>query len=377
MALTLSHQSALDVIRTLRSEGHNLHEMDTTTLAMPSTLTGKRWSLSNFTSDSWRWQQPTRNRPLHVLVPSGCGRLRGSLIREHVVTHELPANSIIWLDAYSSVVCPELLFLQLAAALSLPALVMLGHELCGHFSRSADEPRMGDVTDGIAAATSVSSLERYLLHFKGVRGLARARDALRYVHDHAISAPEALLATMYALPPHECGYGLGSVLLNDCVRLDDSDGWTKERSRYPDLMLTFAPVGINYDGSKHFDLPALLRAARELTRADASRQLEAWQAFSQKLVEVRAKVIDDNMRNRQLAVQGKIVFPATKEDVADGRSLDSLTRQILCSAHSVFGVDVDRYLQTLDDTSLTRDRWDLLDSLLPNGRMREPSYGKL
>ena len=377
MALTLSHQSALDVIRQLRSEGSNLHEMDITAFAEPSVLVGKRWDLPNFTSDMWRWQRPTPQRPLHVLVPTERHRPRGVHIRGHLLSSGLPAGSIIWLDEYSSVVCPELLFLQMAGTLPLPALVMLGHELCGHFSRNANEPLLGVVTDGIPAATSVFDLERYLLNFKGLRGLARARKALHYVCDHAISAPEAVLATMYTLPPAESGYGMGPVVLNDRVEVDDDGEWVRAKSRYPDLSFVFAPVGINYDGSKHFDVNELMAFANRFARADAKEQHEARDALRDKLVEARAKILDDNMRNRQLAAQGKIILSATKEDLASGKSLDVMTRQILSCARRVFGVEVGSYMETLDNTLLARDRWELLSSLLPTGHRGKSSYGKM
>lgn len=377
MALTLSHQSALDVIRALRSEGNNLREMDTTSFAEPSVLVGKRWDLPNFTSSMWQWQQPKPQKPLHVLIPTERHRLRGALIQEHLLRNDLPVGSIIWLDECSSVVCPELLFLQMAASLSFPALVMLGHELCGHFSRDANEPLSGVITDGISAATSVLDLERYLSDLKGVRGLARARKALHYVCDHAISAPEAVLATMYALPPDESGYGMGPVVLNDRVRVDDGGEWARAKSRYPDLTFAFAPVGINYDGSKHFDLGDLMTVANMLMRADKKKQDEAREVLRSKLVEVRAKILDDNMRNRQLAAQGKVIFSATKEDLADGESLDAITRQILSCARMAFGAEVGPFMETLEDTSLTRDRWELLSSLLPAGHHGESSYGKM
>ena len=44
MVLTLSFQSAQEVIRTLRCNGLNLNEMDFVPLARPKPWTGKRWT---------------------------------------------------------------------------------------------------------------------------------------------------------------------------------------------------------------------------------------------------------------------------------------------------------------------------------------------
>ena len=377
MAVTLSHQSALDVIRTLRCEGVSVHDMDTVSLTVPSAWVGKRLGIKNFADETWRWQKPTTGRPLHILVPNQQSRVRSKVVVAHVAWRDMPAGSVLWLDEHSSIVCPELLFLQMAGSFSLSALVMLGMELCGHFSRRADEPLMGDVVDGIPAVTSVERLESYLAGVKGASGLTQARKALEYVRDHAMSAPEAVLATVLGLPTAEGGYGLGPVSLNDRVELDDSDSLSKVRNRYPDLMFGFAPVGLNYDGAKHFDIVDLMVAAEVFARADAPERDKAREVLREKLVATRAKVLDDNLRDRQLAAQGRIVFSVTKEDLSDGAHLDGLVRQVLSCAHEVFGVDVDEYLKTLEDTLLTRDRWELLGSLLPRGGARGASYGKL
>lgn len=377
MAITLSHQSALDVIRAIRAEGNNLRDMETVKLVNPSAWVGKRLNKRNFEPDVWQWQQPSDDYPLHILVPNRRARTRGEGIQAHAAWSNMPAGSILWLDNNSSVVCPELLFLQMAECFSLPALVMLGLELCGHFSRSASNPLSGNAVDGIPSATCVANLSEYLVGFTNARGLTKARRALHFVSDHAVSIPEAVLATMYALPPTESGYGLGPVLLNERVRVDDSGLWSRRKNRFPDLMLCFAPVGINYDGSKHFDINELMIAAEALANADEGTQDEAREALKKKLVDARAKVLDDNMRNRQLAAQGKIIFSATKEDLADGEHLDALTEQILCCADQVFGADVSAYRRTLENTSCKRDRAELLESLLTYRYLGKSSYGKI
>ena len=377
MAITLSHQSALDVIRTLRREGVSMHELDTASLAAPSAWASKRLGMKNFADEAWRWQKPTAGHPLHVLVPNRQSRLRSKVVVAHAARNDMPAGSVLWLDEHANVVCPELLFLQMARSFSLPALVMLGMELCGHFSRWPDEPLAGDVVDGILTATSVERLGRYLTGVKGAAGLANARKALEYVRDHAASAPEAVLATMFGLPTTEGGYGLGSVTLNDRVALHDSGSLSKVRNRYPDLMFDFAPVGLNYDGAKHFDIADLMVAAESFARADGSARDKAREVLRGKLAATRAKVLDDNLRDRQLAAEGRIVFSVTKEDLTDGPHLDNLVRQVLGCAREAFGTDVDEHLRKLEDTSLTRDRWDLLKSLTSRGGVRGSSYGKL
>lgn len=377
MSVTLSHQSALDVMRSLRCEGLTTSDMDIVSLVSPSAWVGQRLGMNNFSSDVWNWQQPTDNRPLHILVPSAKDRTRGKTVVAHVACGDLPADSVLWLDEHASIVCPELLFLQMAESFTLSALVMLGLELCGHFSRHPYAPLASDVVDGIPAATSVKRLKAYLSSFKWVRGLDNARVALQYVCDHAVSAPEAVLATMYGLPPAEGGYGMGPVRLNERVELENSGALGKAKARYPDLTFDFAALGLNYDGAKHFDIVDLMEAAEAFARSEGAERDTARSALREKLILTRAKVLDDNLRDRQLAAQGRIVFPVTKEDLADITHLDELTRQMLGCAQKVFGADVERYRETLESTAFVRERGDLLRQLTSHGGAGGLSYGRM
>jgi len=367
MSITLSHSSALAVLRMLRAEGVNVAEMSSTAVAIPSTWVGKRWTMREFDPSHWRWPQPTKNEPLHVLVPKDARHIRMSTVKTHVLWSGNASAAALWVDSHASIVRPEILFLQMAEELPLPSLVMLGYELCGNFSRDAVNPINGYATLEIPTATSVEKLAGYLSECAGARGVAKARKALDYVSDNALSPMEALLGMMYSLPPDESGYGMGTVTLNERVSVGKPDESDRMRARYPDLSFSFAPVGINYDGEDHLDLAGLVRAARVAAVAEGEERTKAEDSLRMKMNAVREKVVDDNRRNRQLAASGRIVFPVTKEDVCGWGNLDELTRQILQCAQSVFGADVSKYMQTLEDTDRERDRYALLTSFLPSG----------
>lgn len=379
MAITLSHLSALDVTRTLRSKGVNLRDMDTVSLSHPTPWVGKRWRQREFDPSVWQWERPTRTAPLHVVVPKRGGRRRVGM--DCVVVHEqsqsLPPQSIVWLDEHTSMVCPELLFLQMANCMSLPALVMLGHELCGHFSRTAQEPLEGDVTTNVPAATNAERLINYVSAFSHMHGIKRARFALSHMSDHALSAPESVLGMMYSLPPEEGGFGMGPVTFNLRVSLEDLHEPYGLRARYPDLSFSFAPLGINYDGEGHLDLDALINDAKRLALVTSDVQEKAQRELGTTKAQVRAKYVDDIVRNRQLASRGRIVFPATKEDLRDADSLDELTRQILGCARTLFGIDTSRYDKTLEDTEEKHERSRLLASVTPLGRQWGSSHGRM
>lgn len=370
MGVTLSHSSALAVLRMLRAEGVSIHEMESMAIANPSTWVGRRWTMREFDPSLWRWPQPTRDEHLHVLVPKGARYIRMSTVETHVLWSGDASLSALWVDSHTSIVCPELLFLQMAETLPLPSLVMLGYELCGNFSPDADNPIDGEAMIGIPTATSTKQLAEYLATSAGARGVAKARKALEYVCDNALSPMEALLGTVYSLPPQESGYGMGPLTLNERVVIEGPNESGCVRSRYPDLSFSFAPVGLNYDGEVHLELVDLVRAALRAATAEGEEQAEAEAALREQLEAVRAKVVDDNARNRQLAARGRIVFPVTKEDVYGQDKLDELTWQILQCAQSVFDVDIERFERMLEDTDLKRDRYALLTTFLPSGAPR-------
>lgn len=374
MGLTLSHLSALDITRTLRSEGRNLREMESIPLRSPSPWVGKRWSKRDFDPSVWQWLAPSREFPMDVLVPKGTRSLRMKNVNVHMAWKDLPRRSVLQIDENTSIVCPELLFLQASSFLSLPALVMLGLELCGHFSRSAEAPLEGKAAIEIPVATCVKEIASFLDFAGHQNGIARAKDALRYVSDHALSPPEAVLASMYSLPPKECGYGMGPVVLNKRIC---TDGKHKAKSRYPDLLFSFAPLGINYDGEDHLDLQGLVQAAREAERADGEQKAAAEKKLNEKMRAVRAKVVDDTRRNRQLATKGYFVLPTTKEDLYGNGCLDRFTEDLLACARSLYGINTDQFEKTLNDTEKTRDRNDLLKAITPSGGKWGESHGRI
>ena len=128
MGLTLSHASALYVIRKMRADGVNLHDVEPVSLTCPSPWTGKRWTSRLFNSTEWPWPAPTSTDHLHVLVPERRGFIHTANVVSHTIWRKLPANSVLFVDKHTSVVCPELLYLQLADTLTLPQLVLFGRE---------------------------------------------------------------------------------------------------------------------------------------------------------------------------------------------------------------------------------------------------------
>ena len=358
MGITLSHISALHAMRVLRSDGRDLKRLDPAPVATPAPWVGKRWSMHEFAPDVWKWQQPTAQCPLDVLVPSSKERLRMKNVHSHICSRKLPPKAVRWLDNNTSIASPQLVFLQMAEVLDFHALILLAYELCGHFSRCAGNPLSGPIVDNICAATSVTELRDFLKAARGIPGVQTALTALEFVADNALSAPESILGMMYSLPPSLSGYGMGPITLNQRVPITSMEEDQPGNSRYPDLMFSFAPVGINYDGSEHLNLDRISRAAHSSNPDEDESESAATKA-------VRDKYLDDLRRNRELLAEGKIVLPAVKEDLEDGDHLDKLTFQILRCAKLCFSADVQTYERTLFDTFAKRGRDELLGSVMP------------
>lgn len=381
MALTISHVSALELLRALRSKGADfIREFSEVPLGTARPIEGKYWTKRSFSSEDWTWPEPDKKRPLHVVVTEESrGRIRVSGVIAHVSRCGFSGRTALWLDEHASIVSPELLYLQMAETMSLPSLVMLGYELCGSFSRDPSNPLRGEVKLGVPPATTVEKLSIFLQAIPPkdhVRGVKKARKALEYVCDHAVSLPEALLATIWSLPPGECGYGMRPITLNKRVPIHEELRSGSSASRYPDIVFTFAPIGINYEGSGHFDLEQIVVAARADVSPDSEGHQHETRPLSLVLDDFRAKMVDDARRDRELAAEGVVTFRVLKEDLYEYGALDRVTAQVLSFARRFFNADTTRFEETLNDHERALDRYALLTSMLP-GSARMPGRGTI
>ena len=359
-------------MRTLRARGCNFARLDDTRLVKPVPWVGQRWGKRAFADDVWAWQKPERNRHLDVLVRSRSDRVRMQTVDSHVCATKLPKGSVLRVDEHMSVVGPGLLFVQMAEVMSLPALVMLGYEMCGHYCRYADAPIAGPVVDGLPALTSVDDLRDYAEVVRALTGKSRALEALEYVDDGALSAPEGFLGTFFSLPAIELGYGMGPVALNRRLCIGAA-GEGDAQHRYPDISFSFAPIGINYDGEEHLRLSDIVEATVVAERLDKTEERAAALTERERVcAAVRAKAFDDICRDRDLASGGMLVFRVVKEDMAVDGGLDKVVRRICGCARNLFGVDTAQFEATLDDTQLSEERRELMRTLWPHGSAALP-----
>ena len=296
---------------------------------------------------------PDTDHPLAVAVPSAEARLQARFATSTVYSQNLPALSIVELDEGIAASCPELAFVEAATYMTPMALVLLGYELCGTYTRDARNPRCGDVTFGVQPATNVGRIGDFIEYSGRIRGAQKAKQALALVRDNAWSPMEAIVAALALLPMSEGGYGLGDVALNrrqltapELVSLGCKD------SRVPDIELVGTHVGFNYDGHAHF---AVGEAAEgQQAGADAAS--------------VRAKYLDDLRRNRELAAMGRVVLPVTSEDLFQQGGLDAVMLEAVLIAEELDHIEDGRFdeLKALISMPvLQRERQRIIWSVLP------------
>lgn len=153
--------------------------------------------------------------PLHILVADQSARRASKGAVCHVSHHRMlpKAFTRIGRDLFAS--SPELCFVQMAGSLSLIKLIVLGFELCGSYAISPSDPR-GFVKR--KPLTQVDQLSAFVGKMSDMRGLGRARRAVKYVVDGSASPMETILVMLLCLPVSLGGYGIDVPCLN--YRLD-------------------------------------------------------------------------------------------------------------------------------------------------------------
>ena len=367
MQLTLNSLSALRVIRMLRNRdvaGDFSRRCDQACVdpgpAMRWTQNGIRSGLS-FLGDALQFSE---QRPLDVLVPSKERRLRTKGIHCTYRSGTYPQGSFV--DVGNGIVIsgPELVFVELAQVMDPIVHLLLGMELCGRFSRSARDPRSGDIAYDVEPVTSIERLRDFAAQAHWIRGASLALKTIDRIVENAWSPMEALLAALTVLPVDELGYDLWPITLNPRKRLGERlERLSEVESRVPDIMFNGTSAGINYDGEDHFRLDEIVEAAvladRNPGDARFSRQLE------EAIADSRRCIVEDKRRDRDLLALGLSVFSATKEDIEQEGGLDRLMGQVIEAIEAEGVRDLSAQRRMLKNQSRAKARQLLVWSLIP------------
>ena len=366
MRMTLNRRTALYITRFIRSCGIPGGRMKRTDLIAPDPAPRKRWTQSAIDLSCVGITDPFgETLPLDVAVSSMADRVRmkHAFSTLYASEQKLPRRSFIEVAPGVAISCPELLFIEMGTVLDLPEHLMLGHELCGGFSRDASDPLNGPVRLHCKPVTSSEKIRKYLAQTKWLQGARQARRVLELLSDNAWSPTESVVATMASLPVEEFGYGLAPCVLNKRIETpEELVPVTEAGARKPDILFGEAHVGINYDGAVHLDLDAIVRAARDAERHPDEAEAEFW--LDGVVQEVRAKAVDDIKRNRELAAAGYVVFPVVKEDLYNEGGLDRVMLQVCEALETFAGWDMSAQRRAMRSKFMSAKRQELAWSLL-------------
>gem|GEM_PF-2088828 len=252
-------------------------------------------------------------------MPEQNARIRSNAARNTIYTHGLPANHVIEVADGVQISCPELLFIELGTIMSSVVQLLVGLELCGRFSRCGAEPRNGPVTFGVKRVTTAKKIRAYLANANDVAGLEQSRRIAEWLMDEAWSPQESVVDALARMPLHELGYELGELRLNPRVMAGgDAELLVAKRSRVPDTLVVGTSVGFNYHGRPHFG---------EDFDEDAEPNFQ--QNGVTAIGPLRAAIVADKHRDRDLLVQGLSVLPVTKEDLLERGGLDCVMLQAM------------------------------------------------
>ena len=338
----------------------------------PDPSPGRRWTRKLLESVDLDLPFQLAGKTLNFAVPNSAARIRVSDSTWTVYEKGIPDRAFIRArcsteDCSLAISGPELLFAELAKVMHPVEHLMLGHELCGTFSRDPEDPYNGPVTYGLQPATSAERIRRFLAEAKCIHGIEMARTSAKYLNDNAWSPTESLIAALLRLPMDSLGYDFGELELNpranpSAVLPGSAD------SRVPDIMIGGTSVGVNYDGAVHLDLDSIVNAAREL---EAHPQLQqAQQSLTNAVRSVRAKVVDDIRRNRELAADGLAVFPVVKEDLYEKGGFDQIVAHLITVIEQLGDRDLTEQKKILRMKRLADARWHMALSLLPGHHER-------
>ncbi len=385
MQLTLCKQSALAILRTLRAtaafpatgqsqpcRGSSTARSSRTDILSLSPYPNKRWTRALIDSIDFGTSFTLAGKTVDFAVPNRASRIRPRNSTCTIYEKGMPDRAFIKTrysndDCTLAISCPELLFVELAKEMHPVEHLMLGHELCGTFTRDANDPYNGSITYGVQPATSADRIRRFLEKTKNITGIDAARASAQRLNDNAWSPTESLVATLLRLPEDDLGYDFGELTLNPRVYPNASLPGSAN-SRVPDIIIAGTPVGVNYDGAVHLNLDSIVDAAIEV---GANPQLQQAQAELSKAVrDVRAKAVDDIRRNRELAAGGFAVFPVLKEDLYTKGGLDLIVAHLITIIEQLTDRDMSSQKRILRMARLSDARWHMALSLLPGKHER-------
>lgn len=306
----LSHETALDVLRSLGAEAMRLPRWPAEPRELPrhrNTVTTQR-GLKEYAATVDLASYGATRSPIDLLVPKAEQRSRGKGARFHAWKRPLPTQSLIRLEESLFVSTPEFAIVQMAGwhARQEPVIEDFARELRDTQEAEAlvglegptpyDDPivwnrmrlllrmvlmmmelmgsyRLPTPTQGTRyqqpALMSAESLEGFMAGVDRLYGANRLHDALALALPHSASPMETALALMLSLPECYGGYGLPQPTLNRELPVRDHELlWYGGPAITPDLLWEDAKLLVEYDSDEEHGSTGPRKLANDATRAN-------------------------------------------------------------------------------------------------------------
>lgn len=202
------------------------------------------------------------NEPYHLLLKSNTASRARTDVVARFRRKPLPRHSLIEYAKGISIVCPELMFAELAASdgQSDTDLILIGYELCGTYVLDESWDKL---THTKASLTTVEKMRGFLTSAAGIHGAKRARRLLDYIHDGSNSPMESALAALLSMPVRKGGLGLGTPSLNHKIMTAAGEKWV-------DIYFVDDRVGFEYKGCDSHSIEKTIRDDQRQNRLSGS-----------------------------------------------------------------------------------------------------------
>ncbi|MDR1797275.1 MAG: hypothetical protein LBR44_07555 [Clostridiales Family XIII bacterium] len=189
-----------------------------------------------------------------ITYPERNRRFQAEGVRNHASGYPLPRGATIP-GKHWDVASPELVFLQMATALDLQRLILLGLQLCSNPPGKAGE-----------ALSSKQRICAFLEKTPGYYGIRKAARAASFIENGSASVMESIAYMMLTLPHTLGGYGLGGATFNHEIALDRQASRRLGQNRcFVDLFFTRARLAVEYQSFAHHATAA--EQGRDMVRA--------------------------------------------------------------------------------------------------------------
>ena len=259
--------------------------------------------------------------PIDVLVPPNARRVDAERLRYHVQTANLPPHALCPVHSGIHVVSPEVCLVQMCATRSMAEAFEIGMELCGTYAlrpSSIEDEATRDYT-----LVNAARLQGHVGSWKGLWGLATARDVANYLVNGSASPMETKLYLLLCLPQKYGGYNLVRPELNPSLEVPPAVREVlRQDTIKPDMLWRKEKVVVEYDGGYHDDDR---QAARDALRKSVLESM-GYTVFTFKKWHVYNPLVFDEMAKTLAGKLGKRIRPLT---VKQSLARDSLREQLL------------------------------------------------